>query len=268
MKHLKLYEDFLNEGSIPVYPPGNPFKREGSIEWVGVEFNINKWIENKETDFGAMIAICYFDYNKYSMPGEKGKEYRSVFNDENPELPEFLSENPKYNESEFDIIGIEKNEKNPKEPWIKLLDKDKLEFWIPPHRILEIQKGASVVDEIYSGYKYLIDKKKGMVDTYRKVDRKTFLEQTLEKYKDILDPKMASPEEMEDFAEKKLQKKFANIGEFEDMPENPDDVGVIVIKFVGATNFDRKLFTLAEWKKEKFQAFEKRLLIYGRADVI
>lgn len=175
MSHFKLFEEYfqnLDEGAIPVFPPDSPYKQEGSIQWTGVEklFTIGipqrkqgPWLEN--TRMVVVSDMNDKDYDRYVAD----KQYQSVplgtFGDKN--LPLFSEKNPKYDESEFDVVEIVPNKEKPREPYIKVVDKKGLEFMIPPYKIIEIQKGSSIIDKIYAGSKYKFgDGKKGMVVNY------------------------------------------------------------------------------------------------------
>jgi hypothetical protein len=174
MSHFKLFEEYfqLDEGAIPVFPPDSPYKQEGSIQWTGVEklFTIGipqrkqgPWLEN--TRMTVVSSMNDKDYDKYIAD----KRYQSIplktFGDSN--LPTFMSENPKYDESEFDVVEIVPNPDKPREPYVKIVDKNGLEFMIPPYLIIEIQKGSSIRDKVFAGSRYRFDNgKKGMVVNY------------------------------------------------------------------------------------------------------
>ena len=161
MKHLKLFEEyFINEGAIPVYPPGNPYKQEGSIRWVDVTKHAKKWIDEGQ----AFTMVCFFDHNKYTLKPGFRSEVLGTWGDKS--LPKFETKYPDYINSEFDLVEMTTPEK-PDGPCLKIVDKKGFEFLIPPFRVIDIQKGSSVADGIYSGFHYLIDKMKGTIINYK-----------------------------------------------------------------------------------------------------
>ena len=155
MKHLKLFEEFnqdLNEGQIQVYPPGNPYKAEGSMTWPG----IHTWLPKYKAEGRGIIVGADFDYDKFIAD----PKYRSIplgtWKDKT--LPKFLDSNPRYDEVEYDYIEIVPNpEKETREPWVKIADKNGIEFMIPPFAIMDIIKGGSVQQKIFPGETFLID---------------------------------------------------------------------------------------------------------------
>jgi len=161
MKYIKLFEEFftdIDEGAIQVFPPGNPYKSEGSMTWPGVHL----WLPKYKAEGRGIIIGADFDYDKYIAD----PKYRSVplgtWEDKN--LPTFLSKNSNYDEVEYDYIGLVPNpEKETRESWVKIADKDGNEFMIPPFTILDIIKGGSVKDNIFPGATYLIDKMKARI---------------------------------------------------------------------------------------------------------
>lgn len=170
MKHIKLFEEFtqnINEGAIPVYPPGNPWKNKGSIQWTTVEDHLTnpaKW--KKEYDNPTNISfVADFDFDKYTADPKFRSVPLGTWKDKN--LPTFLSKNPNYDEADYDFVEIVPNKEKPREPWIKIVDKKGVEFMIPPFEILDIQIGSSVVDRIFSGSKYLIDNMRGIISDYK-----------------------------------------------------------------------------------------------------
>lgn len=167
MKYIKLFEDFQNsleEGAIPAYPPGNPWKNKGSIQWTGLVRHLTDvWkTEYNATNFSF---ACDFDYDKYIAD----KNYRSVpmgtWKDKS--LPKFLDKNPRYNEAEFDFVEVVENPEKKKEPWIKVADKKGTEFMIPPFTVLDVQVGSSIRDGIHAGENFLIDNMRGSIADYR-----------------------------------------------------------------------------------------------------
>jgi hypothetical protein len=175
MNRFKLFEEYfqdLNEGAIPVFPPDSPYKQEGSIQWTGVEKLFTQGIPQRKqgpwletTKMTVVSDLNDKDYDRYIAD----KAYQSVplgtFGDE--KLPLFSSKNPKYDESEFEVIEIVPNKEKPREPYVKVVDKNGLEFMIPPYKIIEIQKGSSIIDRIFAGSKYRFgDGRKGMVVNY------------------------------------------------------------------------------------------------------
>lgn len=161
MKYVKLFEDFLNEGAIPVFPPGDPYNREGSIQWTGVVQHTKKWMDEGQ----SFYLVADLDYDKWTADPQFRSESLGTW--KNKELPLFTSKYPKYKEVEFDMLGVVDHPEKPNEPWIRVVDKKGFEFLIPPFRILDIQKGGSVRDGIYAGFKYLIDGKRGKVTNYK-----------------------------------------------------------------------------------------------------
>jgi hypothetical protein len=177
MRHIKLFEEFISitEGAIPVYPAGNPWKAEGSIQWGGVPAHMGSWLKTGT----AISIVAEFDFDKYAAD----PAFRSVPNGnwKDKTKPKFSDKNPGYDEGEFDVLGIEDNPDKPekttttvnkikvehsKEPWIRIADKKGHEFLIPAFRILDIQKGSSVRDGIASGHAYLIDDQRGTIKDY------------------------------------------------------------------------------------------------------
>ena len=168
MKHIKLFEEFLTniyEGAIPVFPPGNPYKQEFSMTWKGVATHTKKWLDEKQA-FTITVDLDIKDgYNKYIAD----PKFRSVPMGtwENKDLPLFTSQNPRYKEIEFDMLSVEENKENAETPWIKIVDAKGIEFMIYPFMILDIQKGSSVRDGVFSGHKYLIDKMRAKIMNYK-----------------------------------------------------------------------------------------------------
>lgn len=160
MKHIKLFEEFiqLNEGAIPVYPAGNPWKQEGSIRWNDVGKHLTNWMK----DGTAISVVAEFDANKYSADAKFKSIPMGTYKDK--DKPKFSSAHANYDEGDFDVVGIQENPDKPekvgeywREPWIRLADKNGLEFLIPPFKILDVQKGSSIRDKVISGHAYLVD---------------------------------------------------------------------------------------------------------------
>jgi hypothetical protein len=186
MRHIKLFEEFsssLNEGAINVYPPGNPYKAEGSIQWTGVVKHTDKWKQEGQ----AFTLILDLDYDMYTANPEFRSKALGTWKDKS--LPLFTDKFPRYNQVEFDLLGVEENPEKPNEPWLRVVDKKGVEFLVPPFKILDIQKGDSVKDGIHSGSKYLIDKMRAKIVNYKngKVEVKlqdgTTKEYTLDQWK-------------------------------------------------------------------------------------
>lgn len=177
MRHIKLFEEFIsvNEGSIPVYPAGNPWKAEGSIQWSGVPAHMASWLKTGT----AISIVAEFDFDKYSADPKVRSIPNGNFTDKTK--PKFTDANKGYDEGEFDVLGIEDNPDKPemtkttvnkvsvehaKEPYIRIADKKGHEFLIPAFKILDIQKGSSVRDGIASGHSYLVDDQRGTIKDY------------------------------------------------------------------------------------------------------
>lgn len=163
MKHVKLFEEHFSQseklfdGAIPVYPPGNPFKPEGSIQWTGVVPHTTKWKEQGQ----SFVLVVDVDYDMYTAD----PQFRSKANGtwSNKELPLFSSKYPRYKEVDFDLVAVEENTEKPREHWLRIADKNGVEFRVHPFHILDIQKGASVKDGIFAGDVYLIKDMRGKV---------------------------------------------------------------------------------------------------------
>lgn len=173
MNRFKLFEEYfqdLNEGAIQVYPPNSPFTKEGSIQWTGVEKLFTQGIPQRkqgpwldDTMMTVVLDLNDKDYDKYIADAS----YNSIpLKNQDKKLPIFSEEKPKYDESEFDVIKIVPNPDKPKEPYVHVADKNGLEFMVPPYKIIEIQKGASIRDRIEAGSRYRIEGKKGMIINY------------------------------------------------------------------------------------------------------
>jgi len=164
MKYVKLFEDYtnsLNEGAIPVYPPGNPYKPEGSIQWTGVVKHTDKW----KAEGQSFTLVLDIDYDMYTANPEFRSKALGTWKDKSKPL--FTSKFPRYREVEFDLLGVEENTEKPNEPWLRVSDKDGIEFMIPPFKILDIQKGSSVRDDVFAGSKYLIDNMRAQLMNYK-----------------------------------------------------------------------------------------------------
>jgi hypothetical protein len=162
MKHLKPFTQFLNEGTIAIFGPGNPYKQEESTQWPGVEERVRKWMSEGQ----SFILVIDIDYDKYIAD----PAYRSValgtWKDKT--LSTFSSDFPKYREVEFDVVEVVPNEEKPREPWLRVVDKRGVEFLVPPFKVLDIQLGSSVRDGIHSGFIYLIDSMRAKITNYIK----------------------------------------------------------------------------------------------------
>jgi hypothetical protein len=180
MKYIKLFESWMsgdnpvNEGAINVYGPGNPWKPEGSMTWTGVTEHLPTYIYPKAEPISerGIIIGADFDYDKFIAD----PKYRSIplgtWADKS--LPKFLDANPRYDEMEFDFLEIVPQEgKDKREAWVKVADKDGIEFMIPPHMVLDILKGGSIREKIYPGEKFLIDKMKAKIMDYGVINPNT-----------------------------------------------------------------------------------------------
>ena len=180
MKHLKLFEDFLNESNaVPTYMAGKPEKPEGHIRQIDVpRYTLD--LLKKETSF---IVNANFDYNEMILdegyrskiqgnwdkpaPGPKQEEWR--------ELKTFTEEYPKFIAADFDVLEVRElgAYKGPKftknepriviqaKPWRD--GKEGPKFLITEDDVLEIFKGCSVRYGIISGTAYLIDSKRAVI---------------------------------------------------------------------------------------------------------
>lgn len=195
MKYVKLFEDYLNslnEGKgrgnqILVFPEGDPHNYEGSMEYTHAHDHIQNWL-NKG---GTWVVIVNFLSSKERTNFERGEydeftvdpRFRSIPNGtwDDTTLPKFTDVYPKYNEVEFDVLGIKPNKLNPATPWIHLADKKGLEFCVTANRLLDAQRGDSLKDNIQQGSTYLIDSKRAKISGYRN----GIVEVTFEKSKTI-----------------------------------------------------------------------------------
>jgi hypothetical protein len=169
MKHIKLFEEYsnaLNEGAIPVYPPGNPYKPEASIQWTGFvrHFGTDAKTDWKEAG-QSFTMVCDVDYDMYTADPQFRSKAQGTWKDKSKPL--FTEKYPRYREVEFDLMGVEDNKEKPNEPWLRISDKNGVEFLIHPFHILDIQKGSSMKDRIHSGSKYLIKSMRGKVVNYK-----------------------------------------------------------------------------------------------------
>jgi len=164
MKYVKLFEEFtsVDEAAIQVYGPGNPWKKLGKgMTWTGVETWIPKYAEG-----GRHIIIgADFDFDQYIADKSFRSKPMGTWNEKT--LPKFKDKNPKYDEVEFDFVEFVKNEEKPREPWVKIADKNGVEFMIPPFMILDIVQGGSVRDKIEPGSAYMIDNMRGTIADYK-----------------------------------------------------------------------------------------------------
>lgn len=165
MKYVQSFSEFkiLNEGAIPVYPPGNPYKPEKSIQWPGIEKHLKEWISEGQ----SFVLVADVNYDMYTTD----TRFRSKVNDtwNNKDLPLFTTKYPRYQEVDFDLIEIEPNTtgNDPRAVWLKIHDKNGVEFKIHPFMILDIQKGASVKHGIYAGDVYLIKDMRAVITNFR-----------------------------------------------------------------------------------------------------
>lgn len=161
--YFNSFDDFINEGRIQVYEPGNPYRPESSMTW---RPGIYDHLDGYAKDGTGVILGCDFDYDKYIA--EEG--YRSVplgtWKDKS--LPLFLDKHPRYSEVEFDYVSlIPDPEKDPKEPWVEVTDRNDVRFMIPPYCINDIYKGGSRKLGILPGELFLIDGMRGRIDNFK-----------------------------------------------------------------------------------------------------
>jgi len=174
MNYIKLFEEFeksLNEGAIQVYGLGNPRKAEGSMTWTGVTDWLPKYQNPRAEGVikrGIILGVYFDDGAEYSQCDKyiADPSYRSIpmgtWEDES--LPLFTQENPDYDEIEFDFVEIVPREGKPlKEYWVKISDKDGVEFMVEPHMIIDIIKGGSVKEKINPGEAFLIKNQRGII---------------------------------------------------------------------------------------------------------
>ena len=199
MKYIKSFQDFLNENlnegkdgvkGIPVYAPGMMYKIDGTISWPSFAHHAAIWMEQKQ----AFIISVDFAVGRDNEGNDKNEydehiadpKYRSIplgtWNDE--KLPLYSETNPrKKGEIEFDLISIEKepgNVINPhlldpkgydrnlaREAFLRIVDKKGTEYLIKSDMVLDVQKGCSIVDGIFSGTSYLIKSEKATITDYK-----------------------------------------------------------------------------------------------------
>ena len=196
LKHVLTFSDFLNEGAngvkgIRVFPPGKKNKPEGTCEAKSLAEWCNKWLQEGLTlvlsvDLDANLdddeEFDFDDYDKYIAD----PKYRSVPNGTwfNKKLPKYSDEiSSKKFEQEYDCIGtVSKQEPEGgkfyadkktgyQDDWLRCVNKKGVEYLFPSSVILDVQKGCSVRDRIYSGKSYLIDGKlRGTITDYRKLE--------------------------------------------------------------------------------------------------
>jgi hypothetical protein len=160
MKYIKLFEDYtLDEGRIPIYPPGNPYKMEKGIRWIDVIKAIQEMMNEKQ----AFTVVCDFDYDKYSMNPDTRSKVQG--NEDQKDLPLFTKKYPQYGEAEFDVEEVKDVKLG--DPALLLIDKKGMKFLVEPARVIEIQKGSSVRDGIFSGDKYWLGNMLGKVIDYK-----------------------------------------------------------------------------------------------------
>ena len=271
MAHFKHFDQFVQTNeAILIYGSGDPFRMEtkitkrdkitgkrdeNSIEWPKFYAEAQSWLDD-----GIAVSVITSDFipnsdelgfNKKTTDPKYQSEINGTWGDKS--LPIFMKDHPGYAESEFDLIKVDESLKNRDGVWIQ--DKDGIEFCIHPSRIIEVQKGASVRDDIQTGLNCTIGGVKYLVEDYRKLDSETFMEKLKAAYASNLDPELATPKEIEQYVEDRLFKKYSNLGEFEDMEEG-SMVGVITLKYPTDYNYDRKLYTLYEWKKMNVKLHE------------
>lgn len=169
MKHIKLFEAFvesLNEGQIQVFAPGNPWKKVGSgITWPGVADWLTKYSERGRHIILGVDLSDRGDFEPFTADPSFRSKPLGTWKDKT--LPKFYSKHPNYDEVEFDFLEIVPNEEKPREPWIKVADKNGMEFLVPPFSILDIVQGGSVIDKIFPGEAYMIGDMRGNISDYR-----------------------------------------------------------------------------------------------------
>jgi hypothetical protein len=204
-QYVKNFFDFVNESKvnegtegqrvegqenskvrgINVYKPGDPYKLDtradgtgGKIQWTGVEKHFNNWMNNNH----EMISIvCNIDanydrwnYDELNINPKYKSKFLGTWNDDNLKL--FSEDFPRYNKTEFDVIGLAKQEKGDDEmfkykdvkiSFVKVQDMRGNMFVIPPFEIIDIERGNSIVDQIMSGDAYLVGDKRAIIDNYQ-----------------------------------------------------------------------------------------------------
>jgi hypothetical protein len=163
MKHIKLFEEFsaLNEGKIPIYGPGDPYKPIGSTQWTGLVKKMDEWKASGQ----SFILVADVDYDMYTTDPNFRSKANMTWTDKS--LPLFTSKYPRYQEVEFDYQGMEPNELKPHEVWIRITDKNGVEFKIHPFHVLDVQLGSSAGDRIHAGNKYLIKSMRATIINYK-----------------------------------------------------------------------------------------------------
>ena len=166
MKHIKLFEEYLQtlqEGQISIYNQGNPYSpEEGNkgLQWPYFYKEAQKWLDDK---IAVTVITAEFDYDKKTTDPKYRSEINGTWDDKS--LPKFTDEHSNYDESEFDLIKVDESLKMRDGVYIQ--DKNGLEFCMHPSRILEVQKGASVRDDIAAGATYLVDKMRARIFGYQ-----------------------------------------------------------------------------------------------------
>ena len=220
MKHIKLFESWLNdnsdvnEGAINVFEPGNPWKPEGSMTWTGVTEHLPtyKFPRAEVVAERGIIVGADFDYDKFIADPAFRSIPLGTWADKS--LPKFLDSNPRYDEMEFDFLEVVPQEgKDKKEAWVKIADKDGIEFMIPPHMVLDILKGGSVREKIYPGEKFLVDKMRARIVDFG-----------------LINPNTARHNEM-------------NVGDI-----------VVIIKMQDATT---RIYTVQDWKRKNYMHLDE-----------
>lgn len=162
----------LNEGAIPVYGEEGPFKQIKSMRVVDVMRDFGKMLK----DGVAFTAITDLDGGDY-----KGKNS---------------------DDAEFDVIAVEQA-KHPRKPGvtedvIRIRDKKGEEFIVRPGKIIEIQIGNSLKDNITIGSSYLVDGKRGVLRKYQNGIVTIRLQNGEQKEMSLADWKKARYTELED----------------------------------------------------------------------
>lgn len=182
MSYIKLFEEYfesLNEGQIAIYGPGNPYTPIKDVIVDGVNYGSNglQWKKFYDPaqiwlDQGFAISVVVSDfipnsdelgYNKKTTNPKYRSEINGTWGDKS--LPLFMDEHPGYDESEFDLVKIDK--KLMERDGVYIQDKKGNEFCIHASRILDVQLGSSIKDDIHAGATYLIDKMKGRISNYQ-----------------------------------------------------------------------------------------------------
>lgn len=175
LHNVKLFENFSNlyEGQIRVFKPNNPFKpADGEelfgvkigkgLEWKPVYDAFEKWLDQ---GFGITITVAEFIPNSEQLGYNKkttNPKYRSEINGtwDDKSLPLFTDEHPRYDESQFDVLKVDKKFSNidgsnpPHIDGIYIRDEKGNEFCVHASRILDVQLGSSLRDKIIPGTKY------------------------------------------------------------------------------------------------------------------